>query len=275
MTEFKIARMPIGQAWTWFKNAFRLLKAQPLTICVTTAWLLLTLMLLAQAPIVGPMLAALIFPALSFGMADVNQKIRLQMPASPLDVFSGFHPNHRLQLLTIGAFLSILLFASFTLMRQFDLAALTTFSQNLINQAENLDTSTLTSQLETALKDPAFARAASIVNLFTLLNMFIIGLLAFAPLFVAWQHTQPVQAIGLSLLAIGRNLLPLSLLLLMVFIGFFILSNLLVLLIALLPFLGVWIILPVIFLSTGFLFTLVFTSYHNIITTSLNNAKTA
>ncbi|MGL4767963.1 MAG: BPSS1780 family membrane protein [Formosimonas sp.] len=268
MTEISIARSPISHAWLWFKNGLRMLRAQPLTLCITTAWLMLALLLVMQVPVVGPMLAALVWPVLSFGMAEVSQKIRLQNPVSPLDVFVGFHPAHRLQLLTVGAFLAVLLFASLMLMRQFDLSPLMQFSQNLLNQSEKFDTVKLLQTTEAALANPEFAQAAQIVNTFTLINMGIITLLAYAPLFVAWQKAQPVQAIGLSLWTIGRNVLPLGALLLLILGTVFVVVNLLFFLVALVPLLAVWIVLPVVFLLIGFVFALVFTSYHNILTNS-------
>ena len=273
---FTISRMPIGSAFKWFKNALLLLKAQMWIQFITVAWVLLTLILLMLAlpdvPIFGIALAALVFPALSFGMADVNQKVRLQQPVNPLDVFSGLHPNHRTRLLAIGAFLAILLFASFTAMSQFDFSPLTRLSESMMNRTDTMETAELLQKLEQARLDPAFVRAAITVDLFVLLNLTLIALLAYAPLFVAWQNAQPIQAIGLSLLTVWRNILPLIVLIFLVLavtIGVYIVLALIMLTVPLLAF---WLAFPISFLFFAFLFALVFTSYHNIIVSSLEKS---
>ena len=273
---FIISRMPIGSAFKWFKNALLLLKAQMWIQFITVAWVLLTLILLMLAlpdvPIFGIALAALVFPALSFGMADVNQKVRLQQPVNPLDVFSGLHPNHRTRLLAIGAFLAILLFASFTAMSQFDFSPLTRLSESMMNRTDTMETAELLQKLEQARLDPAFVRAAITVDLFVLLNLTLIALLAYAPLFVAWQNAQPIQAIGLSLLTIWRNILPLIVLIFLVLAVTIVVYIVLALIMLTVPLVAFWLAFPISFLFFAFLFALVFTSYHNIIVSSLEKS---
>ena len=273
---FTISRMPIGSAFKWFKNALLLLKAQMWIQFITVAWVLLTLILLMLAlpdvPIFGIALAALVFPALSFGMADVNQKVRLQQPVNPLDVFSGLHPNHRTRLLAIGAFLAILLFASFTAMSQFDFSPLTRLSESMMNRTDTMETAELLQKLEQARLDPAFVRAAITVDLFVLLNLALIALLAYAPLFVAWQNAQPIQAIGLSLLTVWRNILPLIVLVFLVLAVTIVVYIVLALIMLTVPLLAFWLAFPISFLFFAFLFALVFTSYHNIIVSSLEKS---
>lgn len=273
---FTISRMPIGSAFKWFKNALLLLKAQMWIQFITVAWVLLTLILLMLAlpdvPIFGIALAALVFPALSFGMADVNQKVRLQQPVNPLDVFSGLHPNHRTRLLAIGAFLAILLFASFTAMSQFDFSPLTRLSESMMNRTDTMETAELLQKLEQARLDPAFVRAAITVDLFVLLNLTLIALLAYAPLFVAWQNAQPIQAIGLSLLTVWRNILPLIVLIFLVLAVTIVVYIVLAVIMLTVPLLAFWLAFPISFLFFAFLFALVFTSYHNIIVSSLEKS---
>ena len=273
---FTISRMPIGSAFKWFKNALLLLKAQMWIQFITVAWVLLTLILLMLAlpdvPIFGIALAALVFPALSFGMADVNQKVRLQQPVNPLDVFSGLHPNHRTRLLAIGAFLAILLFASFTAMSQFDFSPLTRLSESMMNRTDTMETAELLQKLEQARLDPAFVRAAITVDLFVLLNLTLIALLAYAPLFVAWQNAQPIQAIGLSLLTVWRNILPLIVLIFLVLAVTIVVYIVLAIIMLTVPLVAFWLAFPISFLFFAFLFALVFTSYHNIIVSSLEES---
>jgi hypothetical protein len=273
---FTISRMPIGSAFKWFKNALLLLKAQIWIQFITVAWVLLTLILLMLAlpdvPIFGIALAALVFPALSFGMADVNQKVRLQQPVNPLDVFSGLHPNHRTRLLAIGAFLAILLFASFTAMSQFDFSPLTRLSESMMNRTDTIETAELLQKLEQARLDPAFVRAAITVDLFVLLNLTLIALLAYAPLFVAWQNAQPIQAIGLSLLTVWRNILPLIVLVFLVLAVTIVVYIVLAIIMLTVPLLAFWLAFPISFLFFAFLFALVFTSYHSIIVSSLEKS---
>ena len=273
---FTISRMPIGSAFKWFKNALLLLKAQMWIQFITVAWVLLTLILLMLAlpdvPIFGIALAALVFPALSFGMADVNQKVRLQQPVNPLDVFSGLHPNHRTRLLAIGAFLAILLFASFTAMSQFDFSPLTRLSESMMNRTDTMETAELLQKLEQARLDPAFVRAAITVDLFVLLNLALIALLAYAPLFVAWQNAQPIQAIGLSLLTVWRNILPLIVLIFLVLAVTIVVYIVLAIIMLTVPLVAFWLAFPISFLFFAFLFALVFTSYHNIIVSSLEKS---
>jgi hypothetical protein len=227
---------------------------------------------LPDVPIFGIALAALVFPALSFGMADVNQKVRLQQPVNPLDVFSGLHPNHRTRLLAIGAFLAILLFASFTAMSQFDFSPLTRLSESMMNRTDTIETAELLQKLEQARLDPAFVRAAITVDLFVLLNLTLIALLAYAPLFVAWQNAQPIQAIGLSLLTVWRNILPLIVLIFLVLAVTIVVYIVLAVIMLTVPLVAFWLALPISFLFFAFLFALVFTSYHSIIVSSLEKS---
>lgn len=266
---FKIARRPIMSAFTWFKNAFLLIKNQPWTQFITISWVILTLLLLISTPRVGVAVAAFMFPALSFGMAEVNQKIRLQKPVNPLDVFSGFHPNHRTRLLAVGGFLAIILIVSLTVMSQFDLKPIIDFSNQLTNQTEVMDSATLLKQFEQVRNDPAFIQATITVNLFALFNLLVMALFAYAPLSVAWQNTQPMQAVGHSLLMIWRNILPLLVLITLIFGLFFALFVTIKIVYQAVPFLALWLALPLSFLFLAFLFSLVFTSYHNIMLASL------
>ena len=115
-----ISAVPMSRAFSWYKNALLLIKAQPLVMFLTSAWIVFAELFLAGVlPIVGTVMFLLISPAIAFGMADLCQKIRLQQPASPLSIFSPLLHSIRNRLLSLGLIFAVVLFALFILSQTF------------------------------------------------------------------------------------------------------------------------------------------------------------
>ena len=110
IVSLNISAVPMTRALTWYKNALILIKAQPLVMFLTSAWIIFAQLFLSGVlPIVGTVIFLLISPAIAFGMADLCQKIRLQEPASPLSIFSPLIHNVRNRLLSLGLIFAVVL----------------------------------------------------------------------------------------------------------------------------------------------------------------------
>ncbi|GHA63913.1 hypothetical protein GCM10009007_00270 [Formosimonas limnophila] len=277
---FKIASMPIGSGFTWFKNGFLLLKAQPWSLFITAAWTILLSLLINSVPFIGLALSTVVMPALSFGMADVAQKIRLQQGVTPFDVFSGFHANHRTRLFALGAIIAIIPAAVALILQQVDTTPIAKAIELFSNTqpATNLsEATTIASENRLKLEnlyfnDPAFYKAINSLYLLTFTMMGLIALFVYSPLFLVWQNTSPLRAMLYSVITILKNILPLIVLGCLMLFAFFVISILLSILTAVAPLISTWLILPAICLFTALNYAVIFASYHNIIMASLKKA---
>lgn len=276
---FKIASVPMGNGATWFKNAVILLKSQPWIVLITVAWTLLISMLINSVPYVGLSLSTVVAPVFAFGMADVAQKIRLQQSISPLDVFSGFHPNHRTRLFTLGAILAIIPTLLIIYSMRLDMGPLDQF----IKSAQAIYSTNATATSIEALQKQQEALLAQLNNpaLLKLLlptlslmayYLLVSVLFAFSPLFIVWQNASPVRSLSLSLVAVLKNILPFIVVFLMLFGVYLAMGLLMLIIMSLAPALSMYLALPLVFIFVGFLHMLTFTSYHNIVITSLRKS---
>lgn len=280
---FNIARLPIAQAFSWLDHGFRLLKAQPWTLLSSVSWILLVSILLAQINSIGFALAALVWPAMAFGMADVTQKIRLQHQVHPLDVFSGFNANHRTRLLTLGVLLAILPAMLCVVMQRPEVKEAWALYKSILTpekQAEifsagfaNLPQIQATLTAEFSSK-PILEQALNLSSLLLLANVALMLLAVYSPMFVVWQNTSAPRALLLSATTVLKNFLPIFLLLIIVSVGGLVGLTVVISVTQFIPLISIWALLAFAFMFSALVYCVIFASYHNIIMTSLPlNAK--
>ncbi|MFZ1891078.1 MAG: BPSS1780 family membrane protein [Formosimonas sp.] len=280
---FNIARLPIAQAFSWLDHGFRLLKAQPWTLLSSVSWILLVSILLAQINSIGFALAALIWPAMAFGMADVTQKIRLQHQVQPLDVFSGFNVNHRTRLLTLGVLLAILPAILSVAVQRPEFSEIWALYKDILSTnkpAENFaefqsSLSQMQATLEsTFLSKPKLLQFAAWFELLLFANLALMLLAVYSPMFVVWQNTSAPRALLLSATTVLKNFLPIGLLLIIVSVGGLVGLTVVVAVTQFIPLISIWALLAFAFMFSALVYCVIFASYHNIIMTSLPlNAK--
>lgn len=273
--QITIARMPMAAALTWYKNAWLLLKSQPLILLLATSWVLMSIMLATSLPIIGLTLSSLLTPILSFGMANVCSKIRTQETVNPLQVFAGLKSDKRNRLLTLGVFYATIALALLLLTQLIDDGSFMDIGLGL-SGSEAINP---TSFAQAFIQNPqAFFIEHPIVLAFLFFQIFTIvinALFTYAPLFTGWQNTQAHQAIFLSLYTIGKNIVPAiftAILLGATSFGLIIALSLIANFIPNALFFGA--IMFITLLSLTLFYAVNFTSYHDILTTSFNDSLT-
>lgn len=270
-----IMRMPISHAFVWIKNAITLIKAQPLIILLASTWIIFAEMLLTGIlPGVGMVLFLLIAPALAFGMADVCQSIHIQENTSPLAIFSPLFNKVRNRLLSLGLIYATVLFGLF-------LISQTAIDQNALNETfKNMLALQEIDNIETmrAQSKEIWAQLIEQKGLFLAFGMMIAGsmliqtLLMYSPLFTVWQNAPAPQAVWLSIRTIFINILPIGLTIALIFGVFAALSLIISILGMRSPSLMMFIIMGLWVLFNAVVNAVTYTSYYDIIRTSLTNS---
>ena len=275
-----IARVPISNAFTWYRNAWTLLKAQPLILFLATSWVLLSLMMLASFPFIGAVASSFLTPVLAFGMADICQKVRTNQPANPLHVFAGIFGANRKNLFTLGVFYATVALGCLLLTQLIDGGELMRMAMGVTNtsgiDASSIDPTLLAQELA---NDPvAFIKKYPIILAlltFQISNILISSLFTYAPMFIGWQNANPNQAVALSLISIGRNFLSIGLAGLITLLTLFGFTCIATILVHLLPAVGVFTAMLLALLNFTFIYAITYTSYYGILSTSLNNSVKA
>ena len=271
----KMMRMPMSHAFVWLKNAVALIKAQPLVMLLATTWVIFTeMMLTGMLPGIGIVFFLLIAPALAFGMADICQSIRLQENTSPLAIYTPLFNKVRGRLLSLGLIYATILFGIFLISQTFiDQTALNDTLKKML-ELQNLDNI----EAMRAQSQEIWAQLAQQKGLFLAFGMMLAGstliqiLLMYSPLFNVWQSMPAPQAVLLSIQTVLKNILPISLTI--VLIGaFFGVASLII------TFIGVHTpsLMMFAFMALWVLFNTVvnavtYTSYYDIIRSSLNQS---
>lgn len=281
----KIARRPISSAFTWYKNAWQLIKSQPMILFTSVLWVLfLSLIVEAAFPYIGPLLSTALTPFFLFGIATIFQHIRLREKVTPLKVFSGFSSKNRKQLALLAFYLAATIFACAMATQFYDGGQFARLFLGLsVDDLKSpsmpeLDTSNLP-LLQTTLQNhqanimtwlnehPHFILAYVSYQLAALLlNILFI----YAPFYLALKNTTAATAFKWSLQTLWRNCLPLLLLacLLIVTILFmFIVTAILATLLTVIPFLII-LLAPLFFaffiLITALLLASIYSSHYDI-----------
>lgn len=270
-----IVRMPLSHALRWIKNAVTLIKAQPLIMLLASTWIIFAEMLLTGIlPGIGMVFFLLIAPALSFGMADVCQSIRIQDNTSPLAIFTPLFNPVRNRLLSLGLIYATVLFGLFLISQTF-------IDQEALNQSFNkIMALQEANSIETmrAQSKEIWAQLAQQKGLFLAFGLMVSGsmliqtLLMYSPLFAVWQNAQAPQAVWLSIRTIFINLLPIGLTIVLLLGSFAGLSLIISLLGMHSPSLMMFIIMGLWVLFNTMVNAVTYTSYYDIIRSSLTRS---
>ena len=273
-----IRTVRMSRALTWYKNALLLIKAQPLVMFLTSAWIIFTQLFLSGVlPIVGTVIFLLISPAIAFGMADLCQKIRLQETASPLSIFSPLFHSIRNRLLSLGLIFAVILFALFILGQTF-------VDQNamgeILNKIIALQSLDDLEQMRTQSKE-IFALALQQKGLILAFGVMLAGstlaqiLLMYSPMYAVWQNAEAPQAVWLSIRTIFKNFLPIAFALILVMLTLGALSVLVSVLGMFVPSLTMFAIMGIWILFNALINAITYTSYYDIIRSSLTHSVQA
>lgn len=273
-----IRTVPMSRALTWYKNALLLIKAQPLVMFLTSAWIIFTQLFLSGVlPIVGTVIFLLISPAIAFGMADLCQKIRLQETASPLSIFSPLFHSIRNRLLSLGLIFAVILFALFILGQTFvDQTAM----GEILNKIIALQSLDDLEQMRTQSKE-VFALALQQKGLILAFGVMLAGstlaqiLLMYSPMYAVWQNAEAPQAVWLSIRTIFKNFLPIAFALILVMLTLGALSVLVSVLGMFVPSLTMFAIMGIWILFNALINAITYTSYYDIIRSSLTHSVQA
>ncbi len=267
-----ITRVPMANGFTWYKNAWQLIQAQPLILLLATGWAIMTLMMMASLPFIGAIASSFLTPMLAFGLADICQKIRTRTPVNPLQVFSGVFGKQRNRLFSLGVFYATVALGCLLLSQFIDGGR---FMQMGLGVAEPINTDPELLAQDFASNPIAFfSKHPTILALalFQIVTLIITALFTYAPMFIGWQNTNASQAITLSLISIGRNILPIllaTILTLLTLFGFIAATTVIAMA---LPVMTYFISLFLVLLNFTFLYAISYTSYYNILSTSLNKS---
>lgn len=284
-TTTKIARRPISSAFTWYKNAWRLIKSQPVILLTSVLWVLfLSLIIEVTLPFIGRFISTALTPLFIFGLAIICQHIRLQKTITPFKVFSGFSATNRKQLALLGFYLAGATFLCVMGTQFYDGGKLARLFLGFTVEGLELpsapefntgDLATLQTSLQTYKIDViewlTKNRHFVIANIFYQFSVLLLSILfIFAPFYIAIQKVTAIEAFKLSLKTIWRNFLPLFLLALLFIATVFcvyIVTALLTTVFIIVPFLII-LLVPLFFASIILLTTLFFacaySSHHDI-----------
>ena len=273
-----ISAVPMSRAFSWYKNALLLIKAQPLVMFLTSAWIVFAELFLAGVlPIVGTVMFILISPAIAFGMADLCQKIRLQQPASPLSIFSPLLHSIRNRLLSLGLIFAVVLFALFILSQTF---VEQTAMGDILNKIIALQKLDDLEQMRAQSRE-VFALILQQKKLILAFGIMLAGstlaqiLLMYSPMYAVWQNAEAPQAVWLSVRTLFKNILPIALSIALLALTLGALSVLVSITgmfapsMIMLFMMGAWI------LFNTLINALTYTSYYDIIRRSLTNSVQA
>ncbi len=273
-----ISAVPMSRAFSWYKNALLLIKAQPLVMFLTSAWIVFAELFLAGVlPIVGTVMFLLISPAIAFGMADLCQKIRLQQPASPLSIFSPLLHSIRNRLLSLGLIFAVVLFALFILSQTF---VEQTAMGDILNKIIALQKLDDLEQMRAQSRE-VFALILQQKKLILAFGIMLAGstlaqiLLMYSPMYAVWQNAEAPQAVWLSVRTLFKNILPIALSIALLALTLGALSVLVSITgmfapsMIMLFMMGAWI------LFNTLINALTYTSYYDIIRRSLTNSVQA
>ena len=273
-----ISAVPMSRAFSWYKNALLLIKAQPLVMFLTSAWIVFAELFLAGVlPIVGTVMFLLISPAIAFGMADLCQKIRLQQPASPLSIFSPLLHSIRNRLLSLGLIFAVVLFALFILSQTF---VEQTAMGDILNKILALQKLDDLEQMRAQSRE-VFALILQQKKLILAFGIMLAGstlaqiLLMYSPMYAVWQNAEAPQAVWLSVRTLFKNILPIALSIALLALTLGALSVLVSITgmfapsMIMLFMMGAWI------LFNTLINALTYTSYYDIIRRSLTNSVQA
>lgn len=270
-----ITRRPLSGAFVWFKNAWLLIRAQPSTLLLASAWIILAEIFFSTILSgIGLVLFLLITPAITFGIADVCQRIRLQESTSPLSIFAPLAHPIRQRLLSLGLFFAVLLFGCFLLSQKLiDTNVINDLGKQISALSDKTSEQEIRAQAQQILHTiHLHKRLLAAFGAFSLTTLLIQILLMYSPMFAVWQDQPAPRAVLFSVQAVFRNLLPIALATVLLALGMIALTLLCsVISLIIPPFALIASMIILILLNTA-VNALTYTSYYDIIKTSMTES---
>lgn len=270
-----IARVPMSNALVWYRNAWRLIQAQPLILILSVAWAFLSWMMITSFPFIGAIAGSFLIPFLAFGLANICQKIRINQTISPIQVFSAAFGPMRTRLFSLGAYYAAAVLGCILLTKFIDGGHFMQIALGL-DAPVSSDPIALAQEFSKSPND-FFKNHPTILATVAFLSgmLAIISVFVFAPMFVGWQNANASQAVGLSLISIVRNILSIGLAIILTvatLFGFLILATIAT---DLFPFAMFFISMFLVLFNITFLSAMAYTTYYGIMSVSLKNSVKA
>jgi uncharacterized membrane protein len=195
----EIRKLSAVRGWFWVTHGSLLILRSPLVSIVTATIAVVAILLTLMIPIVGPLLAILLMPALIAGYSRIcraleeDEKVELQL------LFAGFRKNTP-RLIALGGFLllGLLLASIITITIGGDKLATLMDSFKTVNDPDKL-----VQAMWSAGSSVSFSLAVGFTLTFTLMMAF-----QFAPMLVFFSDITPFAAMRASLTGSIRNFIP-------------------------------------------------------------------
>jgi uncharacterized membrane protein len=231
MVEFR--SVATARGWQWIAEGFALFQKNPLMWLMITFGLFLAFKLIMLVPIVG-IAAILLAPIILVGLMEGCRALDLGQALKPGYLLSGFVRNTGM-LATLGAIYlagNLLIVLVITLLGGESLMQVLKFTAEHKATAENIET----------IRD-ALSKATFAVLVGWLFSIPLMMACWFSPLLIYLHDMKPLQAMGVSLAACLRNMMPF-----LIYGGVFFLALMLVTPVAMATRifdLGMWLLAPV------------------------------
>lgn len=190
-------KLTAGFGWLWIKQGIYLFKKSPVLWMSLTFITIVSLIVVASIPVVGDLLATLLFPVVFSGLLWGCHALEHDEELELAHLFAGFRHNTQ-QLITLGGFNLAGQFMIFGVMTLTGGAALVSILMS-----------------GSPVEDPAVVAQATMGAGFAILLgiiLFSVLLMAtqFAPMLVTFNNLSPIEALKTSLRSCWLNLIPLS-----------------------------------------------------------------
>ena len=196
----EIKKLNAARGWTWVKQGYQLIMRNPLMAITLALIAALAIFTALKVPVIGPLLAVLLMPALMAGYMRVCRALEEDDEEAELThLFEGFQ-KHAGRLVALGGFTILGLFGASAAMVFIGGEALTT----LLNSFHSAnDSQMLVEAMWTAGSGVAF----SLLVGFTLVCVLMLAL-QYAPMLVFFNEVTPLAAMRASLSGSLRNIIP-------------------------------------------------------------------
>lgn len=181
--------LPAGRGWRWLSDGFGIFRKNRLTLSLAVLGYWMLMVLINSFPLIGKIVATLLFPVFSVGLMKACQLIDQGIPLTLPILFSGFRKNLRL-LLVLGAIYGVVSVVILGIVALIDGGVLFQYLV-LGNQPD-----------DQALSSTDFLLA---MQLALLLFLPVIMAYWYAPVLVAWHDLPTGKALFFSFVACLRN----------------------------------------------------------------------
>ncbi len=201
MNKIEIQKVPASHGWLWINHGYRLIMRNPLQALPLSMVFALGISLAMLIPLGGAFLALLLMPVMVVGYMRVCRSLEYNEKVQPRFVIAGFE-SRTSQLIFLGGMLllGMIIISIF-------IAAMGGPTLNAILQ--NFQTQQDPTALIDALLSPESGLKLTLLTGFALFFVLMLAM-QFAPMLVYFNQMAPRDALLLSLRASIRNIVPIS-----------------------------------------------------------------